>query len=251
MEQSSLERETARLTPALYHLVPSFKDAIKKHPSQNIPDNFYSVETWQEGVIDTLAEFIRIHGLHKGNLKDRKDQAYNLLGEMLKLAKSHRKRLEDFRLEQANLNPTSWLCMVGVDAETRVQLQIDIKAGKPVFNLTSDDRKNNWVEKKEDPKQRELTGDGTVPFLGAEPSFLTRNNLVCLRPDDFGYWEIRDHLILGKAGFHALLPNLNLAQRLITSHFRGKAGKGIWARPAPGINKRQWNPPIKGLKLKE
>jgi hypothetical protein len=90
-----------------------------------------------------------------------------------------------------------------------------------------------------------------VPYLGAEPGFLERANLVCLRPDDFGYWEVGDRALLAAAGFHAMLPTLNLAHRLIVSHFRGRPTKGVWGRPAPGVPPTQWAPPIRDLELKE
>ena len=168
---------------------------------------------------------------------------------MLDVARVHRKRLESFKLGDAGLDPDAWLCMVGIDSTTRVRLHIKRAGGKPIFDLTSDDRRNDWEDP--NPARRVFSGDGTVPYLGAEPSFLARKNLVCLRPDDFGYWEIGDRTLLKMAGFHAMLPSLNLAHRLVVSHFRGKMTKGIWGRPAPEIPTSEWEPPIKGLEPKE
>lgn len=244
---SSREREAARLTPALYHLVPSFEGAIEA--DQGLPKDLFSIGSWQQGVVETLAEFIRLHGLRRGTPADRRKWAAETLGGMLKLAKAHRERIEALDLESVGLAPSSWLCLIGVDAVTRVRLQIRRVSGKPVFDLTSQDRRNDWVDPA--PEIKVLTGDGTVPLLGAEPGFLPRTKLLCLRPDDFGYWEIGDRALLKVAGFHAMLPNLNLAQRLIVSHFRGRPTKGIWARPAPGVASEDWNPPIEGLELKE
>lgn len=244
----SREREAARLTPALYHLLPSFEGALVTDPE--LPDNLYNVGTWQQGVVDTLAEFIRLHGLRSGSKGQRTQWAQELLGDMLGVAKAHRARVEGLRLtpSRTGVAPDGWLCLVGVDAKTRVRLQVQRLRGRPVFNLTGKDRANLWGDK--DPQNWIQTGDGTVPYLGAEPGFLERKRLVSLRPDDFGYWEVKDRALLKVAGFHAMLPNLNLAHRLIASHFRGRPGRGLWARPAPGVSADEWLPPIPGLDYK-
>ncbi len=245
----SRERESARLTPALYHLLPSFKNAVVAEPGSGLPDDLYLVDTWQQGVIDTVAEFIRLNGLKKGTAADRTEWARTLLTSMLDRAWKHRTRVNKLDLTATSVgSPDGWLCLVGVDAKTRVKLEIQKKSGKPFFNLAGTDRKNDWASAVE--KDREATGDGTVPFLGAEPAFLTREQLVCLRPDDFGYWELKDKALLQLVGFHSLLPSLNLAHRLVVSHLRGKPTKGIWARSAPGVSEKDWAPPIKGLTFK-
>lgn len=244
---ASRDREAARLTPSLYHLLPGFAGALQT--DGGLPDDLYSVDAWQDGVIETLTEFIRLKGLKSGTAKQRKEQARDLLGGMLQTAKAHRDRIEGFTLSRAGLDESAWLCLIGVDAKTRVRLRIERKGGRPLFNLTGADRCNGWNDLEAD--KRTLTGDGTVPYLGAEPSFVSRKALVCLRPDDFGYWEVSDQSMYRAAGFHGTLPRLNLAHRLLVSHFRGKATKGAWGRPAPGVSKEEWTPPIKGLPFKE
>ncbi len=244
----SREREAARLTPALYHLLPSFNGAVSSDPG--LPDDLYSVGTWQQGVVDTLAEFIRLHGLRPGSsLAARREAASSLLGEMLTVARAHRRRIE--RLDLANTSvggPDGWLCIAGVDARTRVRLHIRNKGGTPYFDLTGEDRVNAWPSA---GPERWHTGDGTVPLAGALPAFLDHRHVVCVRPDDFGYWELKDKAMLIAAGFHALLPSLNLAQRLVVSHLRGKATKGVWGRPLPGVPAADWTPPVAGLPCKD
>ena len=97
-----------------------------------------------------------------------------------------------------------------------------------------------------------MTGDGTVPFRGALPKFLPRESLVCVTPDDFGYWEIQDKLTTKLAGFHGILPNMNMLHRLIVIHFtdRKDVHGNIWGRRAPGVPKDSWKPPIPGLEDK-
>lgn len=87
------------------------------------------------------------------------------------------------------------------------------------------------------------TGDGTVPFLGAAPTFLPREQLVCVRPDDLGYWEVADRALLAVAGFHALLPKLNLVHRLIACHLMEEKRKGTWGWRPPGVTSAVWDPP--------
>jgi pimeloyl-ACP methyl ester carboxylesterase len=248
LSSNSREREASRLTPALYHLLPSFPGSVLT--AAGLPDDLYSVDTWQQGVIDTLAEFIRLHGLQKpGSLTARRDTARELLANMLTHAHTHRRRIEALNLAETRLGSAAgWLCVVGVDATTRVRLQITEKEGRPFFELTGEDRCNTWEEA--DDAARVDTGDGTVPFKGAVPAFLQPEHLVCVRPDDFGYWELKDKALLQFAGFHSLLPGLNLAHRLVVSHFRGNPTKGVWARSAPGVSKAQWDPPIRGLDWK-
>ena len=247
----SREREAARLTPALYHLLPSFAESVLTEPG--LPKDLFAVGTWQQGVIDTLAEFIRLHGLQPGSSKAaRRAAAEALLGDMLTVAKQHRRRIELLDLEATSVGSTDhWLCIVGVDARTRVRLRIEKQQGTPLFNLTGADRVNTWSAEGVDEAGREATGDGTVPFLGAVPGFLPRRQLVCVRPDDFGYWELKDKALLTAAGFHALLPGLNLAQRLVVSHLRGRPTKGVWGWLPPGVSLQEWMPPIAGLEARD
>lgn len=244
---ASREREAARLTPALYYLLPSFDGAVAPQ-DQDIPDTLFDRRAWQTSVEQTLASFIASHGVERTNKTERERQAAELFGNLLDAARAHREKLESFRLADAGLSAEDWLCVVGVDAETRVRLKIDSHYNKPLFDLTSDDRKNAWGSN--DRNERFLTGDGTVPLEGAQPAFLEPSNLVCVRPRDFGYWELRDRVLQRASGFHGMLPNLNLAHRLIVSHFRGESRKGTWGRPMPSVSDDDWRPPIAGLERK-
>lgn len=247
-EPSSREREAARLTPALYHLVPQYEGALEV--DEGLPRDLYHVDTWQRGVVETIAEFVRMHGLRPGGKQQREESARSLLKSLLDIARRHRTRIEGFTLGTAGLDPSRWLCVVGVDAKTRVRLRIKrTPAGYGQFELRGEDRRNDWGDP--EPAARVHTGDGTVPYLGALPSFLGVEHLVCVRPDDFGYWEVADQALLRVAGFHGILPKMNLAHRLIVAHFIGRARSGTWARPAPGVGKQLWSPPIRNLPLKE
>ena len=243
----SRERRAARLTPALYHLLPSFEGAIEAEDP--IPNSLFEMEAWQPSILRTIGQFIQLNGLEPENYEE---QARQLFGDLLAEARAHRDRIEGFSLANAGLEPDHWLCIVGVDSETRVALEIEQTEDGPQFQLDSARRVNLWES--EDPDERERTGDGTVPFRGASCSFIPAEEVVCVIPDDFGYWEVGDRLLLGVAGFHGILPNMNMLHRM-TVHFFTPDGPprhdNIWGRRAPSLPAdAAWKPPIADLREK-
>jgi pimeloyl-ACP methyl ester carboxylesterase len=237
---SSREREAARVTPALYHLLPSFKGAVVADPG--IPADLYLPEAWQPGIVQTLASFIRMYGL---NPKNPDAEAFELLKNMLNAAWRHRSRIEKLTLK----NSKSWLAIVGVGETTRVTMRVSKDAaGKPHFQLADGDIRNEWH--KGDSTKDIYTGDNTVPYLGARAKFIPTEQIVCVAPEDFSFWEFKDRL-LEKTGFHASMPGMNLVQRLIVSHLRDRASGEVWGRPAPDLAPgTAWDPPIAGLAKK-
>lgn len=240
---SSRERDAARLTPSLYYLIPSFTDGLDIDDASSLPRTLFNMNLWQPNVVDTIGQWIKTHGLNK---KSPKSQAIDLFGAMLRAADAHRQRIEAFRLEKANLAPGDWLAVVGVDATTRVRLRIQEKAGRPQFVLSGEDRRNYWGDRQIPPEQWTITGDGTVPFAGAMPSFLEPRHLVCVVPDDYGYWEIGDKLFTRLAGFHGILPNMDMLHRMIVRHFTERPDKhrSTWGRMAPGVAEKDWAPAV-------
>lgn len=237
----SREREAARVTPALYHLLPSYDGAVK--PSKL---DVYLPQNWQRGILATLAGFIERHsvrllGTGPASFKSEALRlAEKLLADMLDVAWRHREGIEALTLP----DPKRWLCIVGVDAETRLDVKITLDAATgPHFDVP--EPVNQWTAKK--PSER--TGDNTVPFSGARCAFIPPEQVVCLSPDDFGFLELGDKL-LNELGFHSALPNMNVAIRLAISHLRGRPQGDIWGRCAPGISPAKWDPPIPGLRRK-
>jgi pimeloyl-ACP methyl ester carboxylesterase len=79
---SSRERETARLTPALYHLIPSFSHGLEV-TTPAIPSSLFDPGAWQPTVVDSISEFIRTKGLPT---KNRKQAANDLFSALLSQA---------------------------------------------------------------------------------------------------------------------------------------------------------------------
>jgi pimeloyl-ACP methyl ester carboxylesterase len=240
---SSREREAARMTPALYYLMPSFAKGLDIAPG--LPGSLFDPGLWQPTIVDTVAEYIRIHGKGRMNAGERKAVAAEIFAAMLAAAASHRRRLDGLDLAKAGLTAGDWLCVIGVDAVTRVRLQVDRKGQNPEFVFRTRDRDNLW--ERVDPAAKRDTGDGTVPFEGAVPRFLPYESLVCVAPKDFGYWEeIGDRAAVEIAGFHGMLPNMNMLQRMIVRFFTGRPDRhnNTWGAPPPGVAPEAWAPPL-------
>jgi hypothetical protein len=232
----SRERESARITPALYYLLPSFKSGITVVPG--IPDSLFDPGAWQSTIIESIKEFIRLKGLPSKDIGP-----LDIFSGLLERAKKHSQMVEQFTLEQAGLDSKRWLAVVGVNSNTRVKLNIIKRNGKVDFDIKSGDRMNKWEE--DDQTLQRLTGDGTVPYEGAVPPFLKEENLVCVTPQDYGYWEVQDMTISKLAGFHGILPNMNMLHRLIVRFLKEREDKrgNTWGQKAPGVI--TWNPPLK------
>lgn len=135
----SREREAARLTPALYHLLPSYDGAVKP-----VKRDVYLPENWQHGIVWTLAGFIERNSLllKESDPKKRETESYNLaeglLTKILDDAWEHRSSLEKLRLPY----PKRWLSIVGVGAKTRVHVKITADS-KVALSLPSRTRPTN------------------------------------------------------------------------------------------------------------
>src|SRR5882672_7446871 len=134
------------------------------------------------------------------------------------------------RLRQAKIDGDALfgkLAIVGLDAPTQVRF----------------DNSGTWFDfpgPENAGPQSEQTGDGTVPFLGACPSFLERERLVCVTPDDFSFWELKDRTMAKLAGFHGALPTVNLVQRLAIRFLNNSFSGDVEGRPAPGGSGTKW-----------
>lgn len=241
---SSREREAARATPSLYHLLPSFPDAVTVDPPGSFPADLFQPDVWQPSILDTLAQYVKNNAISPTNPQD---QAARMFAAMLKQAKDFRALTDGLNLADCDFLQDNWLCVVGCDTETRVALRVVKKGQRPDFDFTSDDRDNKWSDANEALRRR--TGDGTVPFNGAIPKFLDYERLLCVTPDDFGYWEVQDKLLAKAAGLHGILPNMDMLHRLIVAFLTDRKDQhgNIWGRRPPGVAKSAWKKPIAGL----
>ena len=239
---SSREREAARMTPSLYHLLPDLPDAMTIEDA-SLPKTLFDPAVWQPSITETIAEYIRLRGLRQA---DRQQQARTLFKVLLDDAKATRQALAGFKLDDTSLSEEDWLCVVGVDADTRVALKIAQRQGRPEFEFRSSDRDNKWGNADDGIRRR--TGDGTVPYDGAIPHFLPLERLVCVRPHDYGYWELTDRAATQFAGFHGILPNMDMLHRLIVRFFKKQRDThgNTWGSPPVGVSKESWRPPLVG-----
>ncbi len=267
-DSASREREAARMTPALYHLLPRFKGAVTADGSLGV--DLFRAATWQPSVVRTIAEQIRLHGL-QGAGKDATQlmpAALDLFQRLLTQASDHRTRVGRLSLASVGMARDDWLAVVGLGEETRVHLHIVKDAeGHPWFDLRSTDRKNGYPPGSKNAgddvaARPQDTGDGTVPYEAAVPTFLGAENVVGLSGEDFGYWEVRDRILArGIAGrsvsLHSLLPAMNVVEKLVVCHLKGDGGgkgtahRGVWGRRAPDVGpEASWKPPLEGLREK-
>jgi len=242
---SSREREAARLTPSLYHLLPDFDTGIALAPGLNLPQATFDPAIWQPSIVETIVSYIERHGVDPARTKAKKRrQAQALFADLLETAGQHRATVESLDLAAKGFDAGRWLCVAGVDCKTRTRMTVGGTAKSPQFLLTGDDRTNHWGNA--DAETAKLTGDGTVHFKGAIPPFLPYASMICVSPDDFGYWELQDQVTTELGGFHGILPNMDMLHRLLARHFTGrKDSKGnTWGRPPPGVAEADWKPPL-------
>jgi len=226
---SSREREAARMTPALYYLLPSFNGAV----TNGTPGDLFDSGKWQTSILETITTFIERFRLPRAD----PITADQLLSAMLDLARRHRERIENLKLPNSKI----WLCIAGIDSKTRIGLSISQNSGRTFFNLA--DEVNHYQGLDGTDPATVQTGDGTVPYLGAQSGFIPPEQIICVTPGDYDFFEIKDR-ILDNIGLHANLPNMNLVQRLVTSHLLDKKQGDLGGRPGPGISMADWDPPI-------
>lgn len=235
-EPRERERETARVTPALYQLLPSFDAAVVDAAGDAV--DIFDPQNMQPSIVRSLAEFVRLFSVATRS-KDRDSKAREILADLLGAARRHRNTIIEFKPAQAGLRQADWLAILGVGQKTRLQVSVKQQRGGPRFVIDE----NQYVNELDGANPKSLkTGDGTVPLQGALPPFLPRSSLVCVTEDDLGLFEIRDRLLVALGGFHGLLPRVNLVQRLVVKHLRPKFGGEVWGRRWPGAP--TWCPPI-------
>jgi len=219
------ERETARTIPALYQLLPTYAHAVSS--PDRLSTNLYELETWQPSILQSLAEFIRL----RKAVTDPEGLFMNYLAGLHAL----REDIESLRLANVFQADGGWLPIVGVHAKTQLEATIALWG--------EGDQRGPWFDfppEVDEWPASERTGDGTVPFPGACPPFIDREQIVCVTPDDFSFWEFKDRVLADLGGFHAFLPTVNLVQRLTIKFLREEFSGDVWGHPAPGVSLTRW-----------
>ena len=239
---NSREREAARLTSSLYHLLPALENALELD-DPSLPNSFFQPALWQISVVASVLEYVRTQ---MPFIAEKEQKAQELFVRFLEAAQAYRTRIDNFRFSKTNLKAEDWLCVVGVNSETRVRMRIAKTERGPLFDLSSRYRLNRWRKDPQNQAEWRLTGDGTVPFEAALPNFLKLENIVCVTPEDYGYWEVQDTLVANVAGFHGIMCNMDMLHRMVVRHFTGRpdVGGNTWGYPAPGVTPEKWKPPL-------
>ena len=229
---SARERRMARMTPSLYHLLPGFEGDLTV--DLGLETDIFQPRAWQPSVLGTIERQVRDLGV----------SGSDLFAGMLDAAREHRARISALKLSEdgTGVGRGDWLAVAGADAETRIGLRvIAADDGSPRFRLRSHERRNEWGSADGD---RRDTGDGTVPLAGAVAPFLGEAGLVCVVPGDFGYWELRDRALSRFAGFHGLIPKMNMLHRLVIRFLLDADDPhgNTWGRRLPGVE--EWTPPL-------
>jgi len=238
-EPKEREREAARVTPALYQLLPSYDGATIDTDGRAV--DIFDCRNIQSSIVDSLAEFVRLYSVSTRSA-DRRTRAMGILDEMLANARRHRETVSSFRTASAGLRQDDWLAILGVGERTRVQMTVSGRPGRRRFVINEKQFVNELSHRDRNSLR---TGDGTVPLQAAIPPFLPATRLVCVKDDDIDFLELRDRIMAGLGGLHGLLPRVNLVQRLVTRHLKSDYRGPVWGRRLPGA--RSWNPPIDGL----
>lgn len=204
------EREAARLTPSLYYLLPSFQQGITIDAALPQSDMF-DPRLWQTSVVETVQEALRLRG--SGAVEATPANAALVLDGLLAQAKAHRLKVDALDPAICGLAPEDWLCVIGIGDKTRVALKIDDSPNGPVFDLLSPEMVDDSMAMP--PTWR--TGDGTVPWEGAQPSFPTAPPMIVSR-DDFRFLELREKLLDAFAALHGILPNMDKIQSALVNH---------------------------------
>lgn len=238
-EPKNRERETARVTPALYQLFPSYAGAAVDPAGRDV--DMYDPSNIQASVVETLAEFVRLYSVTT-RARNRRDKAEEILRSMLAWARQHRRTITNFKSSLASLTRADWLVIIGVGQKTRLQLTVAHDRRGPRFVIDDEQFVNELDSDRPDSRR---TGDGMIALAAAIPPFLPASKLVCVTEDDLHFLELRDKLLVNIGGMHGLLPRINLVQRLVAKHLMPAYRGDVWGRRLPGAS--SWNPPIDGL----
>jgi pimeloyl-ACP methyl ester carboxylesterase len=255
------ERDVARLTPAVYQLLPVYERAFVDEAAR--PLSLYETANWQESVVASIAESIRLHSI-RPELREggpaaeaaRRVAALQLLEKRLSACRELHALIDELDPDEVLLEPAGWLPLVGIDEKTRFAASLSLRTD-PTTGLTR--REWNFLVAEADyegggsaASAREFRlrlGDGVVPLRGAVPKWAEakRERIVCVAERDFGGpLDLEDVVVRKFTSLHVTLPLMNLVQRWVLSFLKGRRWGELWGRPLPDVRPADWRPPVAG-----
>jgi pimeloyl-ACP methyl ester carboxylesterase len=258
------EREIARLTPAVYQLLPVYERAFFDSATRQ-PLDLLVTGSWQESIVGSIAESIRQYTTDAELAKPgpeadqlRQAAAVKLLASRLQACRDLHTLIDTLRPDDVLLDKNGWLPLVGIDEETRFAAGLSVVTD-PATNRT----RREWdfliadsgYDGSKDPASaqefRLRLGDGVVPVRGSVPPWIARERVVCVAERDFqGFLGLEDVVVRKFTSLHVTLPLMNLAQRWVLSFLKGRRWGDVWGRPLPDVKAAAWQPPVAGVDRK-
>jgi hypothetical protein len=233
MIKDNEQREAIRTLPAAYGLWPYFPGACMdisapQQPASEV-DLISDSTLWKgSSVVQSVERYCL-----KVEAKATGAQRFKQLREG---ADEQRKDLAALNVQSALGSPDNWLPIVAFDQETNIRVEI-VRQNPVEFDF----KKAN---------KGDQTGDNTVPFLGAIPSFnlatgaggspTPRERLVGIVKGDASFGEYTDWFGaasgLGLGSLHSFLPRMDAVQAIVFGFLRDEQPKyRAKAHPVPGV----------------
>ncbi len=264
-QRKHTEREIARLTPAVYQLLPVYERAFFDSATQR-PLDLFDPDNWQPSIVDSIALSIRQSSTRKelaaasaaGDAL-RAVAARQLLAKRLQSCRELHQQIDAIDPDELLLEPNGWLPLVAIDKVTRfaagVSERTDPNTGSTRREFDFLAGEADYAGGQRNPArfrdERLRLGDGVVPVLGAVPKWVKREHVVCVAERDFGgFFTTEDILVRKFTSLHVTLPLMSLAQRWVMSFLKGKRWGEIWGRPLPDVSKADWRSPVEGVEVK-
>jgi pimeloyl-ACP methyl ester carboxylesterase len=259
------EREIARLTPAVYQLLPVYERAFYDTLTHRSLDLF-DPDNWQPSIVDSIANSIResttrVELRQAGAAGDalRQTAAVRILEKRLKACQDLHQLVDGLDPDHLLLEANAWLPLVGIDAKTRFAAGLSERTDPNTqrtrkefdFLITDSDYDggNRNVAPFRDFRLR--LGDGVVPLDGAVPKWIKRERVVCVARRDFGgLFHLEDAFVRKFTSLHVTLPLMSLAQRWVLSFLKGRRWGELWGRPLPDVAKSDWRSPVEGVEAR-
>lgn len=259
------EREIARLTPAVYQLLPVYERSFFDTATQQ-PLDLFDTASWQESIVGSLAESIRQFTTDEALAKPgpdgdrlRRAAALKLLGTRLQACRDLHTPIDGLRPDDVLLDRNGWLPLVGIDEKTRFAAGLSVRTDPGTgrthreWDFLIADAGYDGSDKPASYREFRLRlGDGVVPLRGAVPAWMSRERVVCVAERDFGGpFGLENILVRKFTSLHVALPLMNLVQRWVLSFLKGRRWGEVWGRPLPDVKPSDWQPPVAGVGRKD